>query len=732
MFRTSLLICIFIGLSWSLEALHIIGGEMTYECNSPGQYTFRMKVYRDCQGGGAGFDDPARITVYLGGGGSPYDQFTVFNPIIKTLNPQDNNPCVDVPPDVCVQEGAYAWNLSLPVLANQSYYVVYQRCCRNNSISNIVDPGGSGSTYGVELTPEAQGFCNNSPVFEDFPPPIICANQALNFSHSATDEDGDDLVYEFCSPLLGGSQTNPVPNPASAPPYDPVIFQLPDYNALQPVGGNPIVSINSTTGMITGTPNTQGQYVVGICVSEYRNGVLLSRIQRDFQFNITFCEPRVDADLDGVDVGEDIEYNFCGDTVITFINQSTDEAYIQEYLWLFDLPNQPNPLSFNTRDVTMTFPGPGKYSGLMILNPGSICTDTAKIKITITPDFDPDFDAVYDTCVVGPVDFFDSTPQVPFLDIEKWFWTFGDGDTSNIPYPVHEYQDPGSFPVTLRMEDEIGCADSITKIVDWRPVPPLIIFEPSRFVGCPGEDILFTNLSYPIDDTYTISWDFGDGRPDSVISPLHTFDEAGIYSIFVEITSPFDCYISDEFPNWIEIDSFPVADFTWTPMSNLSNFQPTVMFEDRSRRAIDWEWYFGDYGETIGPNPTHTFPDTGMVEVELVVTHPYGCQDTLMQLVDVVPKITHFMPNAFTPNGDGKNEEFGPVGFFRGIRSYSLIVLDRWGGRAFASTNPEEKWNGRVGNTGRWAKQGVYSYRISFTGPRGKPHFYTGFTTLLR
>lgn len=731
MFRSLGLFCFFLFLSLHLEALHIIGGEMTYTCNSPGNYTFRMKVYRDCQGGGAGFDDPARIAIYRGGGQTPYQERNVFNPAIKTLNPQDNNPCVDVPPDVCVQEGIYSWVLNLPV-SNQAYYIVYQRCCRNNSISNIVNPQQSGSTYGIELTPEAQNVCNSSPDFVDFPPPLICVNQPLNFDHSAVDPDGDDLVYEFCSPLLGGSNTNPVPNPADPPPYDPVTFVLPDYSAINPVGGNPVVSINSTTGLITGTPDMQGQFVVGICVSEYRNGVLLSQVQRDFQFNITFCEPRVDADLDGVDVGEDIIYNLCADTTIAFINESTDEAYIQEYLWLFDLPGQPNPLSFNTRDVTMTFPGPGNYTGQMILNPGSVCTDTANIAINITPDFNPDFISVYDTCVVGPVEFFDATPQVPLLEIADWTWTFGDGDSSSIPNPIHEYIDPGSYPVSLTMVDSIGCTKSITKNVDWFPVPPLIIFEPSRFVGCPGEEITFTNLSFPIDDTYQINWDFGDGRPDSILSPTHRFDDPGIYSIFVEITSPFDCYISDEFPNWIEIDSFPVADFSWTPMMDVSNFQPTVQFEDQSRRAIDWFWTFGDFRETIGPNPLYTWPDTGRQEVQLIVEHPYGCTDTIVKIIDVVPKITHFMPNAFTPNGDGNNEEFGPVGIFRGIRNYSMIILDRWGGQVFSSTTPEEKWNGRVKNTGRWAKQGVYSYRISFTGPRGKPHFYTGFTTLIK
>ncbi len=726
----ALLIIICLGFTNNLMALHIIGGEMTYECLSPGEYIFSLTIYRDCAGGGAPFDDPAFITVYREGSSVPVQNFNVFNPSIKTLNPQDNNPCIDVPPGVCVQEGLYTFRVSVPV-TDRSYYVVYQRCCRNISINNIVTPGNSGSTYGIELTPLAQTFCNNSPVFEDFPPPIICVNQPLNFNHRATDVDGDELIYEFCSPLLGGSNFQPRPMIASAPPYQPVQFLQPFYNMLNPVGGIPPVSISSSTGLLTGIPNTQGQFVVGICVSEYRNGQLLSSVQRDFQFNITFCDPRVDADLDGVDAGQAIEYYLCGETEVEFINESIDEAYIEEYLWEFYLPDQSAPVTFDTRDVTFNFPSPGTYEGLMILNPGSQCTDSAEIRVQITPEFFPVINAIYDTCVVGPVSFRDATPAVPNLNIVQHFWEFGDGETSEAINPVHQYSDPGSYPVRLTLIDDIGCTRQEVIRVDWFPVPPAIIFEPSAFVGCPGEEITFTNLSFPIDETYDIRWDFGDNRPDSIISPTHLFDEPGIYSIFIEITSPLNCYTSEFFPDWIEIDSFPIADFSWTPVDDVSNFMPTVMFQEESTRSVEWEWQFGEFGETIGPNPTFSFPDTGRQEVQLIVTHPYLCQDTIVKIVDVEPKITFFMPNAFTPNSDGKNEEFRAVGFFRGIRDFEMIILDRWGGLIFESGDPELGWNGRVNNVGNWASQGVYTYQIRFTGPRGEPKSLKGFTTLI-
>jgi len=188
------------------------------------------------------------------------------------------------------------------------------KCLCGARIVNIIGPGETGATFFVEITSEAQALCNNTPTFNDFPPIVVCVNEQLNFDHSATDVDGDLLVYELCSPLKGGGTagwqtpgnaadfngTNP--NPDAPPPYDNVTFLSGTYSPLDPIGGDPPLSIDPATGLLTGTPDAEGQFVVGICVKEYRNGVLLSTIQRDFQFNVAFCEPTVVATVDGDDL----------------------------------------------------------------------------------------------------------------------------------------------------------------------------------------------------------------------------------------------------------------------------------------------------------------------------------------------------------------------------------------------------------------------------------------------
>ena len=105
------------------------------------------------------------------------------------------------------------------------------------------------------------------------------------------------------------------------------------------MGGDPQVAIDPATGMISGIPNTLGQFVVGVCVEEYRNGVLLSTVKRDFQFNVESCEPTVFAQIQNDEVvnGNQFVVNSCGNNSITFIDQSFDQNFINTYNWSFEI-----------------------------------------------------------------------------------------------------------------------------------------------------------------------------------------------------------------------------------------------------------------------------------------------------------------------------------------------------------------------------------------------------------
>jgi len=735
-----------------LRAAHIIGGEITYEClgwtngdpNSGSRsYQFYMNIYRDCQGGGAPFDSPnapylATITIYRTGLSEDFLSFSAGSPQVEFIDPDPGNPCVIVPNNVCVQRGRYTFPvIDLPV-SDQSYFIVYQRCCRNNSITNIESPESSGATYYMELTGKAQELCNNSPTYNGFPPIVICANEPFQYDHSASDTEGDQLVYEFCSPFLGGglnfnqptSFSGVAPDPDAPPPYSPVSFVAPFYSALDPLGLDANVNINVNTGRITGTPTALGQFVVGVCVKEYRDGQLLSIVRRDFQFNVTNCDPTVVADIREDDIinGNEFLITSCGENRISFLNQSYQQARINDWYWAFNLGSRDTVIT--TWNATVNFPGIGEYEGRLYLNPGTDCGDTARIRVRVFPEISADFEYGYDTCVAGPVLFSDLSTAGP-ASISNWNWDFGDGNGSSNQHPRYSYTDPGLWPVRLRVTDFNGCQDSARREITYFPVPALLIISPSSFTGCAPGDITFSNLSTPIDESYDVLWDFGDGGTSTEISPGHRFTQEGVFSISLDITSPIGCQTDTLFTDLITIEPSPVADFTYSPQEP-DNFNPSVQFTDRSSGAGKWFWDYEGISYSTQQNPTYTFRDTGLQEVRLTVTHPSGCQDTVIKYIDIVPKVNFFLPNAFTPNDDSVNDIFIGKGYLEGIREFEMSIWNRWGEQIFRSTDPDTGWNGRKNNTGKPVPAGVYVCLARYTSPRGEPVELRGFATLIR
>lgn len=731
-----------------IQARHIVGGVMTYRCLGNDNYEFTLLVYRDCNCSDcAEFDPRAEIGVYrCNAAGAcpgqsqaqPFREISV--PLLSSIPvPVPDYPCL-VPPNVCGEEGMYQFTLNLP-RSQDSYFVSYQRCCRNVTVTNIINSGGVGATYGVEILPAAQAVCNSSPVFDTYPPIVICANEPLSYDHSATDIDGDQLVYEFVPIIDGaGPSLDPLfyntcnganPIPSCPPPYGTATFQAPNYTAVRPMAGNPVVSINALNGLITGTPTIQGQFLVGIQVSEFRNGQLLSRTYRDFQFNVANCQPTVVADIrEDIQIGpQRFVVNSCGDFTINFVNQSFQRSFIDNFRWTFSVGNNQTVASSDW-DPTVTFPGVGNYQGMLILNENTNCGDTAEILVNIYPEIAADFSFAYDTCVAGPVAFTDLSTTGSCC-LTNWDWTFGDGHTSTAQNPLHDYRIPGSLPVTLTVRDTNACEAQRTHIVDYFPVPALIVIAPSEAVACQPANIFFDNLSFPIDSTYDILWTFGDGGTSSDISPTHAYTDPGLYTVSVSITSPIGCEIDTTFTNLITVLPSPQAGFTYAP-DQPSNLFPQVQFTDASQGASRWAWDFGVPPGSTFPSPVFTFPDTGLYLVQQIVYHPSGCTDTAQVVIDVIPEIRYYLPNAFTPNGDGLNDDFKGKGLLAGITNFQFTIWNRWGEPVFETTDPFLGWNGRKHNSGQEMPPGAYLVVVTFLDSRGQRTEMKGYATLIR
>ena len=285
-FRCLILVILSFGVfAPNLRATHIVGGEITYRCLGNNNFEVTLTVYRDCYNGLAPFDTLASIGVFDFLWNLKRELLIRYVrddtiPVVLT------DPCLAIPPGVCVHRSSYKAVVNLPYQIG-GYNLAYQRCSRNQLIRNIPNPLTVGATYTAVIGERALQECNSSARFNNWPPVAICVNKPIDFDHSATDPDGDSLVYKLCVPYEGATQQFPIPQPPNPGPYQEVTW-LPPYSLNNVLGGQPL-TIDPKTGFLTGVPNTIGNFVVGVCVEEYRKGRLLSTTRRDFQYNVADC-----------------------------------------------------------------------------------------------------------------------------------------------------------------------------------------------------------------------------------------------------------------------------------------------------------------------------------------------------------------------------------------------------------------------------------------------------------
>ncbi|MEY4106425.1 MAG: hypothetical protein RL181_767 [Bacteroidota bacterium] len=732
---------------------HIIGGEITYRClgftgndsmSKSRRYRFTMKIYRDCLSAGSQLDSSpgstttASVTIYAAGQANRPTVFYLPAPKTTRIQPDPGNKCVDVPQNVCVEEGLYDFETDLSIL-EEPYIITYQRCCRNNTITNIRSPERSGATYTVELSAEAQKSCNNSPVFRFFPPIALCAGLPFSVDHSGTDTEGDSLVYELCPSLLGGGEnttlptsgTGIAPDPDLPPPYTAVNYVTPTYGSMQPLGASSRLQINPQTGALSGTPMQMGQFVVGVCMSEYRKGQLLTRVLRDFQFNITRCDANVVANpgTDSVNASGQFLLQQCGPTQVTLTNKSAKREFITAFRWEFDTPT--GTLSSAEWDGKFAFSTPGMYSGRLLLNPGLQCADTALIALNVLPSATADFGISTDTCRHQPMAF-ENRSNTGGRAVKSYTWDFGDGTpTDATASPTHLFGKTGVFQVKMQLLTVDGCKGEVQKRISYFPLPASLSIQAALASGCSPLKIAFQNS--PLGDfktAYQLRWDFGDGGTAAVEQPAYTYSQPGLYPVRLQLTSTNGCRAEAQLANPIRILQGTVARFDYDP-KQLNSQNATVRFTDQSEQAKSWSWAFGTAGVSSVQSPVFTFPP-GQHRVRLITDAGNGCTDTTEQNLIVESLYRLYWPSIFSPNGDGVNDIFLPGGDLTGLQDYKIWIVSRWGSSVFESANPSDGWNGKSQNTGAELPAGVYFYRATMKDVLGSALQYEGTITLIR
>lgn len=448
------------------RSTHIVGGSLTYEHLGGASYRITFKMYRDCDPGNASFPNPLTLNVYEGNGtfygnvSLPFIQEDVLSPPIDT--------CA-FDPGICVSQAIYSTVVNNFYPGSGGYHMVFQYCCRNWSLVNI--PSGSpvfpGSSYYTYVPDNSQFLTNSSPLWVNFPPVFVCANLPLEFDHSATDLDGDSLAYSLYHPFeddafTWGPGVGVAPN---SPVFNTVIYNA-GYNHLSPLEPSApaqTLEIDVNTGIMnfsTGANPMIGQHVVGIVCEEWRNGQLLNRIFRDFQFNVINCPPPLLADIGPVDA--------CNGNSITFDNLTTGGGST----WSWDFGDAATSTQF---EPSHTYATNGPFTVTLIADPGSLCSDTTTYVFEISSS-NADFNYNDSTCIQDPVTFFDASSYATGASASQWSWDFGDGmGTSTLPNPTYTYTTAGDFMVTLIVTSDKGCIDSISQPMHVQGFPTVTV-----------------------------------------------------------------------------------------------------------------------------------------------------------------------------------------------------------------------------------------------------------------
>lgn len=178
----------------------------------------------------------------------------------------------------------------------------------------------------------------------------------------------------------------------------------------------------------------------------------------------------------------------------------------------------------------------------------------------------------------------------------------------------------------------------------------------------------------------------------------------------------------------------PNAEFTVSP-TIMSIEQANCAITDQSTGASTWSWNFGDGSTGSIQNPTHTYETTGNYLISLTVTDANGCKDSITQTVIVKGVYLFYIPNSFTPNGDGINDFFIPTGLNVDMGSFEMYIYDRWGKLMYSTKNISKPWNGTLNNLGKVDQVvlGVYVYKILTKDiVDGKKHEYNGKITIVQ
>lgn len=476
-------------------ARHVAGGELFYEYLGPAvpgmsNYRITLRLFRDCASSGPllQVEDPT-VGIYENGVLISSLRLPITGPV-KTISLNTSAfPCLVGQVKVCYEMAIYTATIMLN--DNTAGYTLSRvGCCRVDDISNLSQPRSVGANYVTKIPGKYSlptGH-NSSPQFNVRDTALVCANKSFKLDFGANDADGDSLTYALCEAYTAGAGGNNSP-PPSGLNLVPLPYGGP-YNGVSPLGSR--VSINSATGIISGIAPGQGQYVVNVCITEWRNGKAFTEHRKDFILKIQECDI-----IEAVLPEKIIQ---CDNFSVFFENQSTSSS-ITSYSWDFGNPGALGNTS-SSPTQTYTYPDTGRYIARLRVTGPAGCQGEATTEVFVYPGFKAGF-TVTGSCYQNPYQFTDATTAT-YGVVNSWRWDFGDNtmqtDTSTRQNPSYKYSSVSKKDVSLIVSSSKGCIDTLVQEVLIKDKPTLLL---------PFKDTLICSidtLAIPVGNSGMISW----------------------------------------------------------------------------------------------------------------------------------------------------------------------------------------------------------------------------------
>ncbi len=645
----TILVILVFGFNQKTYATHIVGGDMSYRHVNGDLYEVTLTLRRDCFLGSpdAEFDPVVNIAIFSSNGNllthlANNGYLRINYTGNDTLNPFIRSDCGFEGTQVCVQEAVYKSILTLPFRPG-GYILAYQRCCRNETLANIVYPLLTGATYWIHVTESALRAKNSSPKFIQWPDVYICSNKPLVFDHSAVDPEGDSLVYRLCLPNKGATRERPNPpvdfSNLSPPPFPFVTWNAP-YNLLNLMGGDPL-RIDPQTGVLTAGPNLVGQFLIGICVDEYRDGQLISTVTRDFQYNVRICSQPPKAVFDVASAN-------CSGLDVTFDNKSLSAS---NYRWYFDWPNQ-DPAFFSTeKNPTFTYPTSGVYNVKLRATRGtdgcfdSIIQPISVFENTIVPNFTyrlDECDVTNEKLTLLLTDL--STYNQPGYSITGRNWTViqnNDTTTYSGLNVLAQVEYTGEIKISLEIITDSECVKTIEQIVDPNVLVPRTEFS-YKLEDCVQGNIArlrLTDLSAPLNPFGVIgavNWIVnGVGYSGSnIVVPV----DASTTDITITQTVAFvsSCTI-EKIKNFNLQSILPKAGYNFTALGCDDDTSVNIQLSYDNQNALGYDLASGNWTINIdgntqmlnGPVVSLTIPKDKLLDIKFAAIFSNGCTDTI-------------------------------------------------------------------------------------------------------